>query len=126
MSENGDGGTKSREGIMARADALLKRRRSRADPVPQPASNPGAAEPADAAGIPVLTDIVPDPELMKDGGDPQSPASSVEVISRVQNQNLQHSMKLTTELDSRIAAVVLEQFLPEIGTALDSAVQHIT
>src|SRR5688572_7718809 len=75
--------------------------------------------------LPVLTDIAPDPELVGDGSASDGP---VEVISRVQNQNLQHSMyqKLRKDLDGRIAEVVRAELMPDLGDALNSAVQHIT
>ena len=83
--------------------------------------------------IPVLTDIAPDPELMAPGDaaafdhDPAA-ASRGEVISRVQTQNLEHGVyqKLRKDIDARIAQVVREQFMPDVGSALNSAVEHIT
>ena len=120
------------DGIIARADALL--RRNRADQEARSAQASGSThKPED--DIPVLTDIAPDPDLVAnaEGAAPLMPpqggagiGSGVEVISRVQSQNLQHSEKLRRELDGRIADVVREQFLPDIGSALHSAVQHIT
>src|SRR4051812_30061057 len=121
MSSGRDASDQPAGGIFACADALLRRHRGKSE------------EPAPAAGeaddIPVLTDIAPDPDLASGTLSPdQANAAEVEVISRVQNQNLQHSMyqKLRKDLDGRIAEVVREQFMPDIGTALDSAVQHIT
>src|SRR5688572_28748420 len=90
------------------------------------------AKPADAAGagrdedLPVLTDIAPDPDLVSGAALPSAGFAPVEVISRVQNQNLEHGMKLRKDLDGRIAEVVREQIMPELGDALNSAVQHIT
>ena len=91
------------------------------------------------ADIPTLTDIAPDPDLVAGGetGNALSPAdengklaraTQGEVISRVQTQNLQHSLyqKLKNDLDTHIADVVREQFMPEIGAALNSALQHIS
>jgi valyl-tRNA synthetase len=95
----------------------------------------GADHPRPAAGededLPVLTDIAPDPDLVDGGASAAQSAEApaeVEVISRVQNQNLQHSMyqKLRKDLDGRIADVVREQLMPDLGDALNSAVQHIT
>ena len=83
--------------------------------------------------IPLLTDIVPDPDLIDSvttmasaNGAPDA-RSGVEVISRVQAQNLEHGIyqKLRKEIDERITGVVREQFMPEVGSALNSAVEHI-
>jgi RNA polymerase sigma factor (sigma-70 family) len=56
-----------------------------------------------------------------------APASG-EVISRVQVQNLEHNVyqKLMRDLDDRIAQVVQERFMPEIGEALDNALTRIS
>jgi hypothetical protein len=93
----------------------------------------GAPAIEQADDIPLLTDIVLDPNRI----DPETPApshdrerdrrSSVEVISRVQMQNLEHVVyqKLRKDLDGRIAEVVRDQFMPEIGPALEAAVEHI-
>ncbi|MES2562527.1 MAG: valine--tRNA ligase, partial [Pseudomonadota bacterium] len=89
----------------------------------------GIAPPAD--DIPVLTDVAPDPDLLSsaDGVAPKASqpgsAADIEVISRVQSQNQQHSETLRRELDNRIAEVVREQFLPDIGAALQSAASRI-
>src|SRR5689334_8262632 len=92
-----------------------------------------AADPQEPDDIPLLTDIAPDPELMDAStalaaGDAASRASNVEVISRVQTQNLEHGIyqKLRKDIDARIAEVVREQFMPDVGAALGSAVEHIT
>src|SRR6476661_8951393 len=80
--------------ILARADALLARHRQQDTPSPArsdaDASNPHALE---ADDIPVLTDIAPDPALIPSGADTSPPtmesaAPGMQVISRVQNQNL--------------------------------------
>jgi len=101
-----------------------------------PAQAP-AAEGAAAAedDFPLLTDIAPDPELIATGTalaalsrpDEAQNAAPVEVISRVQVQNLQHGVyqKLRGDIDGQIANVVREQFLPDIGSALNSALEHI-
>jgi valyl-tRNA synthetase len=129
MSEERDESANRRSGgLFARADSLLRRHRPKeAERAPVPPE----ARAGEADDIPVLTDIAPDPDLAGPGGAPSpqhGSAAEVEVISRVQNQNLQHSMyqKLRQDLDGRIAEVVREQFMPDIGSALDSAVQHIT
>jgi valyl-tRNA synthetase len=137
--------------ILARADALLGRHRN--PPPPVPAATPLLTETvaARAADIPTLTDIVvapgilpalpplegiraqavsvPDPEPAPQPSEEEPPeAPPVEVISRVQAQNLEHSvyLKLQHELDERIAGVVHERFMPEIGAALDQALQKVT
>ena len=99
------------------------------------AATPRSAKDADTnlADIPLLTDIVPDPDLMNEAHtapdlDSAHPALPVEVISRVQAQNLQHSVyqKLRKDIDGQIANVVREQFMPDIGSALNTALEHIT
>src|SRR5215210_3242192 len=81
-----------------------------------------------APEIPTLTDILPDPDLATDRPGNSPAASSGEVISRVQAQNLEHSVyqKLRKDLDTHIAEVVRSRFMPEIGAALSSALQHIS
>jgi hypothetical protein len=105
------------------------------------------AEDKQDAEIPTLTDIAPDPDLLAQAApdrdaleqaapaaDPvraedasASDAAAGEVISRVQVQNLEHSVyqKVRQDLDGRIAEVVREQFMPEIGGALGAALEHI-
>ncbi|MEA3153944.1 MAG: valyl-tRNA synthetase [Betaproteobacteria bacterium] len=119
--------------IIARADALLARHRQQDAPSSTrpdtDASDPHLLEEDD---IPVLTDIAPDPALIPAAADTslvptaENVAPGMQVISRVQNQNLQHSEKLRKDLDDRIADVVREQFIPDIGAALNSALQHMT
>jgi len=57
----------------------------------------------------------------------ESAPATMEVISRVQAQNLEHSVyqKLRTDLDARISDVVREEFMPQIGSALDAALRNI-
>jgi valyl-tRNA synthetase len=129
------------EEIIARADALLARHRKQQDeqaplqhaPTVDAASN---ASEEDDADIPLLTDIAPDPDFLSSDSISSSTAPTnpgagiigpeVEVISRVQSQNLEHGEKLRKDLDDRIAGVVREQFIPDIGAALNSALQHMT
>ena len=98
---------------------------------------PAVSDAAPGAGdIPLLTDIAPDPELIETGTtlvpfpaeDVSDRESAVEVISRVQVQNLQHGVyqKLRKDIDGQIAHVVREQFMPDIGSALSTALEHIT
>jgi valyl-tRNA synthetase len=119
------------EEVIARADALMARHRRNQE---QDAA-PTAQADLDDAGIPILTDIAPDPDLLDSELDPAAvpdgssgPADDpqVQIISRIQNQNLQHSHKLRKDLDGRIADVVREHFIPDIGAALNSALQHMT
>ncbi|MGZ5228797.1 MAG: class I tRNA ligase family protein, partial [Burkholderiales bacterium] len=119
--------------IIARADALLARHRQQDTPSPtRPDADASDPHVLEADDIPVLTDIAPDPALIPSGADTSLPpttesvAPGMQVISRVQNQNLQHSEKLRKDLDDRIADVVREQFIPDIGAALNSALQHMT
>src|SRR5690349_10610599 len=87
---------------------------------------------AQADDIPLLTDIAPDPDLA-DGATAESATgqldrpSTIEVISRVQAQNLEHGVyqKLRKDIDARITDAVRDRLMPEIGTALNSAVEHI-
>lgn len=103
------------------------------DPAAPAASTANA--PAADDDIPVLTDIAPDPALIATGtalepraGAGEEDPSPVEVISRVQVQNLQHGVyqKLRKDIDGQIAQVVREQFMPDIGSALNTALEHIT
>jgi valyl-tRNA synthetase len=117
MAEDGDD-------LLRRADALLARHRGAAQ-ASAPAS--GAAAPSAARAedeIPTLTEVVPAEMLPAAIGTP----ASGEVISRVQVQNLEHNVyqKLRRDLDDRIAQVMQERFMPEIGGALDNALARIS
>jgi valyl-tRNA synthetase len=136
--------------ILARADALLGRHRQRT--APSPAETPLHADtvPTHAADIPTLTDIVVAPGAQlasppleviaaqsgstpaaepapQPGGQEPQEAPPVEVISRVQAQNLEHSvyLKVKQELDERIAGMMHERFMPEIGAAFDQALRKV-
>jgi len=125
------------ENLLKRADALLARHRRQADlrqaglergdaavPILTDAVNGGET----AAEVPLLTDVIDPgrPGAAADAG-PQ-PAAGSEIISRVQSQNLEHKvyLKLKRGLDAHIAGVMQERFMPEIGAALDQALQKIT
>jgi valyl-tRNA synthetase len=142
------------EDLLARADALLGRHRGSVPtpPLPAAASLLTDAVGTHAADIPTLTDIVTDAALVPvraqaepralqsvpestlvSGAQPAGagvpdPAAEVEVISRVQAQNMEHAvfLKLKQELNEQIAEVVHERFMPEIGAALDQALQKVT
>ncbi len=122
--------------LLRRADALLGRHRRTAPP--QPASVPpdiptlteAVEEHAAGADIPTLTEIVPlrrEPAAPAEAA-PEAPAAAGEVISRVQVQNLEHSVyqKLKRDLDQQIAQVVQERFMPDIGAALDAALARVS
>jgi len=57
-----------------------------------------------------------------------TPVQDVEVISRVQTQNLEHAVyhKLKRDLDAQIAEVVQTRFMPDITGALDQALRKIS
>jgi valyl-tRNA synthetase len=138
------------EDLLARADALLRRHRNAPAPSALDAAPPLTLPPAsEGADIPTLTDIVVEPgpgaalrPAPDAGGDAprgespsrsaphgaEAPSPPVEVISRVQAQNLQHSvyLKLRKDLQQEITSVMHERFMPEIGAALDHALQKIT
>src|SRR6185503_12526067 len=59
--------------------------------------------------------------LADPGRDTDASSAPGELISRVQAQNLEHSVyqRLKRDIDDRIAAVMQERFLPDIGGALD-------
>jgi valyl-tRNA synthetase len=114
--------------LLKRADALLSRHRGAARPAPSPLDIPVLTEPAAPAGtdddIPTLTEVIPAEHLPAVLGAP----ASGEVVSRVQVQNLEHSVyqKLKRDLDQHIERVVQERFMPDIGGALDAALSRIS
>ena len=84
-------------------------------------------EPSD--DFPLLTDIVPDPVLIEEDSfaGANGETGAVQVISRVQTQNLQHIVyqRLRKDLDAQIAEVVRDQFIPDIGSALGSVLERV-
>jgi valyl-tRNA synthetase len=86
--------------------------------------SPDASTPASPAPEPSAQ---PDP-LHAASEDVPEEEPPVEVISRVQAQNLEHTvrLKLKQELDEQIAGIVHGRFMPEIGAVLDQALQKIT
>ncbi len=128
--------------LLERADALLARHRGAnitqsAPATSEMATPPQAGDMGETADVPTLTEIViEDPPVMgRPGVAPavaQPPAGpspeATEVMSRVQVQNLEHSVyqKLKRELDERIVEVMRERVMPDIGGALDQALQKVT
>jgi len=113
--------------LLQRADALLTRHRAQPDAAAAAPGVPTLTDtlPPDAgAGIPTLTEVIPEGQL------PASFAAAArgEVISRVQSQNLEHSVyqKLKRDLDQQIAQMMQERFMPDIGAALDAALARIS
>jgi valyl-tRNA synthetase len=114
--------------LLQRADALLTRHRAQPDGAAAAPGIPTLTDPLppqDAgAGIPTLTDVIPAERL------PATVAGAArgEVISRVQSQNLEHSVyqKLKRDLDQQIAQLMQDRFMPDIGAALDAALARIS
>jgi valyl-tRNA synthetase len=121
MAEDGDD-------LLRRADALLARHRGSMPAQPETAAAPAPSAPATPPAaedeIPTLTEVVPAELLPVTIG----ASASGEVISRVQVQNLEHNVyqKLKRDLDDRIAQVMQERFMPEIGGALDNALARMS
>src|ERR1043166_175648 len=106
-------------------------------------------EQPEAQDIPTLTDIVAEPPPLfaqprpdksaapvqqspkaTAGADVEPapvPSASGSVITRVQAQNLEHELylKLRKNLDQHISGVIENQFMPQIGAALDQAMQRV-
>ena len=124
--------------ILARADALIGRHKRPPRPPPQ-ITTVEAVESVkmppedDKDDIPLLTDIaypaLP-PQGTRDIVQPAQDAEppQTEIISRVQNQNIEHTayLRVMTQVDDRIANVVRQRVMPEIGSALDQALARIT
>ena len=110
------------DALLERANALLARHRGPAKPGAAPGEGPTPAEPAADADIPTLTEIIPAERL------PALTVSSGEVISRVQAQNLEHSvyLKLRRELDQKIAQMMRDRIMPDVGAVLDAALAKIS
>jgi len=116
------------EELLKRADALLARMRGSGTPAAAPGTREVptlteavAAQGADP-GIPTLTEVIPAERL------PAVTPASGEIISRVQAQNLEHSLyqKLKRDLDQQITKIMQERFMPDIGNALDAALAKIS
>src|SRR5688572_13907303 len=114
--------------LLKRADALLTRLRGAGMPAAGsgapavPTLTETAASQGADPGIPTLTEVIPAEQL------PAIPSASGEVISRVQAQNLEHSVyqKLKRELDQQITQIMQERFVPDIGAALDAVLAKFT
>ena len=134
-------GENSADDVLGRADALLRRHRtapSAADPHAIPTLTEPVGMRPDPAAIPTLTDLVTDAEVLAtvtrapnpDAGDraPDDVAHGGEIISRVQSQNLEHSVyqKLKQGMDTQISDVLQNRFMPEIAGALDQALNKIS
>jgi valyl-tRNA synthetase len=135
MAENPDR-RDDEEDLLRRAEALLGRHRGAPQPAAPLASDiPTLTEAVEApVEVPALTDalVLSEEEaarLMPVEFEAPPPAEATgQVISRVQVQNLEHSVyqKLKRDLDERISEVLQDRFMPEIGGALDAALQKIT
>lgn len=97
------------------------------------ASETVSASPASASPTPAPAEPHDAPPLADTGAAlgleaPPEPVPQMEVISRVQSQNLEHSVyqKLKKGLDEQISGVIQQNFMPEIGAALDQALQKIS
>ncbi|HZL95670.1 MAG TPA: class I tRNA ligase family protein, partial [Vicinamibacterales bacterium] len=117
--------------LLKRADALLARHRGAAKSATPdiPVLTEPAAQPApDDDDIPTLTEVIPADRLPSVVATPGQAAVSGEIVSRVQAQNLEHSVyqKLKRDLDQHIERVVQERFMPDIGNALDAALARIS
>ena len=136
MAENADQDHDSDSAdILARADALIGRHKppplqgtaqaASAMPAPSPVTN--AATESFDDDIPLLTDVaLPVPAIITTAS--QSAPPHAEVISRVQNQNTEHTayLRVMSQVDDRITNVVKQRVMPEIGSALDQALARIT
>ena len=126
-NDTNDSGDNSDE-ILARADALIGRHRQ-TPAAALKAENAAESKAADD-DIPLLTDVaVPVSLALSSNPDTHSkPAPpSTEVISRVQNQNMEHVayLRVMSQVDERITSVVRQRVMPEVGTALDEALARI-
>jgi valyl-tRNA synthetase len=113
--------------VLKRADALLARHRTAAKPgdaagAPDIPTLTEPAGPSAGPDIPTLTEVIPPEQL------PTLSTAYGEVISRVQAQNLEHSVyqKLKRDLDQQIAQMMQERFMPDVGAALDTALAKIS
>ena len=116
------------DGLLKRADALLARHRGAARPAGAAPDIPVLIEPVAPPGadddIPTLTDVISAEHLPT----VLATSASSEVVSRVQVQNLEHSVyqKLKRDLDQQIEKVLQERFMPGIGDALDAALSRLS
>jgi valyl-tRNA synthetase len=121
----GEADPDSGEAVLARADALMGRHKRPAAATPEPAAdNPAQADDED---VPLLTDVVT-PGMARDAALQGALLPPSEVISRTQNQNIEHTayLRVMSQVDDRITNVVRQRVMPEIGSALDQALARIT
>jgi len=114
--------------ILARADALIGRHKSSPAPAPAGSNHAATGESADD-DIPLLTDVVTPTAVMDAPLQGQGALlADTEIISRVQNQNMEHTayLRVMSQVDDRITNVVRQRVMPEIGSALDQALARIT
>ena len=90
-----------------------------------PTAEEGPRPTAEESAPPTVDENPPPPA---DGSGDEDATAAVEIISRVQAQNLEHSvyLKLRKDLDEQIAGIVHGRFMPEIGAVLDQALQKIS
>src|SRR5688500_5966755 len=147
MSSPSDDNWPGSDEVLGRADALLTKHRATglkavSDPEAVPILTEAVVPSIDAQAIPTLTDIVAVPahaptiafapvSAAASGTTADSAGTerargptqtqSGEVISRVQTQNLEHSVyqKLKRGLDTQIAQALEQRFMPELAGALD-------
>ena len=123
------------EDLLRRAEALLGRHRGvPSRPAPALSDIPTLTEAIELGpepdAVPVLTDALPvvvEP-VSPAPTDAEAPAAAGEVISRVQVQNLEHSVyqKLKRDLDEHIVEIMQARFMPDLGSALDSALKKMS
>ena len=134
--EDADQGNSGNNDILARADALLARRRR--PPAAQEITDlpvlDDAIEVTPAEDdIPTLTEVIvaqtplPPSESLPATTQTEHGAPSGEIISRVQNQNMEHAayLRVMQGVDERVASVMQQRFMPEIGSAFDHALNRI-
>ncbi len=117
LEPNGEGA----DAILARADALIDRRNQ--------APYSATVASAEDDDIPLLTDIVtPASAATAPLQGALLPDDNTEIISRVQNQNIEHTayLRVMSQVDDRITNVVRQRVMPEIVSALDQALARIT
>ncbi len=147
MSNQGDNDGRPADDVLGRADALLNRHRAAVAPAADPRDIPTLTEAVagnlDTAAIPTLTDIVAPPLQTPPAASVGMPAPapapalespkatpprSADVNLPVQTQDLEDGIyqKLKQGLDTQIAAVLQNRFMPDVAGALDQALHKIS